>query len=121
MGACSHKRNYANSHIARQRDMSMERKRNANDTARKKERYAYSWQNGFITAILMLLAKKDNEDVIKILKRWFNDESSARELYNFLYRLGAKPKSQDVNDLLNGMLKLYLEKDLTIKTPHQLD
>lgn len=91
------------------------------ETQVNEDRYAYSWQNGFITAVLMLLAKEDNEDVIKILKRWFNDESSARELYNFLYRLGAKPKSQDVHDLLSGMLKLYLGKDLTIKTPHQLD
>lgn len=91
------------------------------ETQVNEERYAYSWQNGFITAILMLLAKKDNEDVIKILKRWFDDDSSARELYNFLYRLGAKPKSQDANDLLSGLMNLYLGKDLTIKTPHQLD
>ena len=69
------------------------------------ERFGYTWENAFICAIKSVEEKKAQE----IMKKWFDDEDSARLLRMFLCRMGFDPKSDSPEDMYNSIKELPMD------------
>ena len=69
------------------------------------ERFGYTWPNAFICAIKCVEEKKAKE----IMKKWFDDEESARPLRMFLVRMGFDPKSDSPEDMFNAINELPMD------------
>ena len=69
------------------------------------QRFGYTWENAFICAIKCVEEKK----ALEIMKKWFNDEESARGLRTFLFRLGYDPKSASPEDIYNSIKELPMD------------
>ena len=70
------------------------------------ERFSYTWENAFICAIKSIEDEKKAQD---IMKKWFDDEDSARPLRTFLFRMGFDPKSDSPEDMYNSIKELPMD------------
>ena len=68
------------------------------------EKFAYSWQNAFIHAIISLNDVDGEVPCREIVKKWFDDEQALHELYTFLYRLDCEPEKKDVNSIVDTIV-----------------
>lgn len=74
------------------------------------QKFGYTLENAFICAIKALMFSKDNDVICKqIIKKWFDDEDTARGLRMFLFRLGYDPKSDSPEDLFDAIVKLPMD------------
>lgn len=78
-------------------------------------KFGYTWENAFIYAITSLINKSGDKEAKEIINNWFNDEEAAHNLYTFLYRLGYKPKSKEVDDLYNILKEISTYKKFILK------
>ena len=69
------------------------------------ERFGYTWENAFICAIKCVEEKKAQE----IIKKWFDNEDSARPLRMFLFRMGFDPKSDSPEDIYNSIKEMPMD------------
>ena len=70
------------------------------------QKFGYTWENAFICAIKSIEDEKKAQD---IMKKWFDDEDSARPLRMFLFRMGFDPKSDSPEDLFSAIKKLPMD------------
>lgn len=68
------------------------------------DRFAYSWQNAFIHAIISLNEVDGEVPCREIVNKWFDDEQAIHELYTFLYRIDCKPEKKDVNSIVEAIV-----------------
>lgn len=68
------------------------------------DKFAYSWQNAFIHAIISLNEVDGEIPCREIVNKWFDDEQALHELYTFLYRIDCKPKKKDVNSIVEAII-----------------
>ena len=58
--------------------------------------------------MVQLFLETGEKDCKKILNQWFKDQETSWELYNFLDRIGAKPDSQNVDDLMRALMRVRI-------------
>ncbi len=87
-----------------------------NEQQINEESFAYGWQNAFVVAMVQLFLETGEKDCKKILNQWFKDQKTSWELYNFLDRIGAKPDSQNVDDLMRALMRVRITDKFTINT-----
>ena len=68
------------------------------------DKFAYSWQNAFIHAIISLNDVDGEIPCREIVEKWFDDEQALHELYTFLYRIDCKPDKKDVNSIVEAIV-----------------
>lgn len=75
-------------------------------------KFGYTWENAFICSIKSI---NDENKSKEIIKKWFNDDESARGLSTFLYRLGHEPKSNSPEDLYNAIAEVSMDNKYNLK------
>ena len=68
------------------------------------DKFAYSWQNAFIHAIISLNEVDGEVPCREIVEKWFDNEQALHELYTFLYRIGCEPDKKDVNSIVEAIV-----------------
>ena len=68
------------------------------------DKFAYSWQNAFIHAIISLNEVDGEVPCREIVEKWFDDEQALHELYTFLYRIGCENDKKDVNSIVEAIV-----------------
>mgnify|MGYP003318884220 CR=1 FL=1 len=68
------------------------------------DKFAYSWQNAFIHAIISLNDVDGEVPCREIVEKWFDDEQALHELYTFLYRIDCEPKNKNVKSIVEAIV-----------------
>lgn len=91
------------------------------EEAINEEKFGYTWENAFVITFVTLYQEVGEKKCKEILKQWFNDQEASSPLFYFLERIGAKPKSRSVDDLMDALVNVSVTKNFTIGQIHKLD
>lgn len=78
--------------------------KNLKDTLFNESKFAYTWENAFICAIISLNEVDGEIPCREIVNKWFDDEQALHELYTFLYRIGCEPENKDVKSIVEAIV-----------------
>lgn len=78
------------------------------------EKFAYSWQNAFVAAIIALAKLNAEDEAIEIIKKWFGGDMN-HELKTFLFRLGHESQGNSPRDIYNAITSVEMDKNYNLK------
>ncbi len=68
------------------------------------DKFAYSWQNAFIHAIISLNEVDGEIPCREIVNKWFDNSEALHDIYTFLYRIDCTPESKDAKSIVEAII-----------------
>ena len=68
------------------------------------DKFAYSWQNAFIHAIISLNEVDGEIPCREIVSKWFNNDEALHDIYTFLNTSDCTPESKKAKSIVEAII-----------------